>query len=512
LGELKRSIQSVPAFIRCTLQINVIQYFGCFIIVKWIAAFVAGTWVMLAALIFRRAFTGWCAALAFIGSNLLIRSAVSAVGKYNVVKYTNLVSMLFTNELLGSHHNLFWFGVPVSRIWVESLAAVLMCTAFVTIFIYIFTFGQILPPEHKKPFFPFFKFKAKINASTLVGQEIHKLLIINGAVWVLLLFVGIQVYASVIRESYIGINEIYYREYMTRLSGRFTQEKLDWLNTEQEKFEPIFLLDAELAKGNITEEQHESLMAHYASLQTELEVFKRIVSKKIGYLSENPDAHLVYDSGYSFLFGITGEKDMEDALWAGLISAVCFASFFAMEKSTGMLRVIQATPLGRQSTVWAKSKICWGIATFIAVMTLLPRAWQVGHDYQYSSIFSPAMSLEYFQRLPSCVPILVIILLLLFTRIIACFSTAMTVLFISYKLGNTLGAIFTSSLLFCVGPLLSFCGVIDAKWISIYPLFHFAALQAETMTSVISWIYLLLYFAIGVICQSYLLEHFGEAF
>ena len=50
LGPMNRTIQSVPALMRCTMQITVGQYLLRFLLAKWAGAFVMGLWVMLAAL------------------------------------------------------------------------------------------------------------------------------------------------------------------------------------------------------------------------------------------------------------------------------------------------------------------------------------------------------------------------------------------------------------------------------------------------------------------------------
>ena len=54
LGPLTRTIQSVPALMRCTMQITVGRYLLRFLLAKWAGAFVMGLWVMLAALTPRR--------------------------------------------------------------------------------------------------------------------------------------------------------------------------------------------------------------------------------------------------------------------------------------------------------------------------------------------------------------------------------------------------------------------------------------------------------------------------
>ncbi|MGN0975531.1 MAG: hypothetical protein ACI4OL_05970, partial [Gemmiger sp.] len=113
LGPLTRTIQSVPALMRCTMQITVGQYLFRFLLAKWVGAFVMGLWVMLAALVARRAAAGWAAALAGPLVMFGIRAAIPATSRWNVIKYANLASLLQTNELLGNYRNLYWFGSPI---------------------------------------------------------------------------------------------------------------------------------------------------------------------------------------------------------------------------------------------------------------------------------------------------------------------------------------------------------------------------------------------------------------
>ena len=104
---------------RCTMQITVGQYLFRFLLAKWAGAFVMGLWVMLAALVARRAAAGWAAALAGPLVMFGIRAAIPATSRLNVIKYANLASLLQTNELLGNYRNLFWFGSPIGLPLVE---------------------------------------------------------------------------------------------------------------------------------------------------------------------------------------------------------------------------------------------------------------------------------------------------------------------------------------------------------------------------------------------------------
>ena len=145
LGPLTRTIQSVPALMRCTMQITVGRYLLRFLLAKWAGAFVMGLWVMLAALTARRAAAGWIGALALPLAMYGVRAAIPATSHLNVIKYANLVSLLQTNELLGNYRNLFWFGTPIGLPLVEWTAAVFYGALFAAAFCMVFARAQLLP-------------------------------------------------------------------------------------------------------------------------------------------------------------------------------------------------------------------------------------------------------------------------------------------------------------------------------------------------------------------------------
>ena len=214
LGPLTRTIQSVPALMRCTMQITVGQYLFRFLLAKWAGAFVMGLWVMLAALVARRAAAGWAAAL--VGPLVMfgIRATIPATSRLNAIKYANLASLLQTNELLGNYRNLYWFGDPIGLPLVEWTAAVLYGGALAFSFCWVFARAQLLSAT-KRGFL--LGLRHKTCATYIIKEEARKLLLLNGAAVVLAVFIGFGVYQGVTAESYIGPDEIYYAYYMKHM-------------------------------------------------------------------------------------------------------------------------------------------------------------------------------------------------------------------------------------------------------------------------------------------------------
>ena len=383
LGPLGRTIQSVPALMRCTMQITVGQYLFRFLLAKWAGAFVMGLWVMLAALAARRAAAGWAAALAVPLAMYGIRAAIPATARLNVVKYANLASLLQTNELLGNYRNLYWFGHPIGLPLVEWTAAVLYGAAFLAAFCLAFAKAQLLPAA-KRSFV--LRRAHKTRPTTVRREEARKLLVTGGAAVFLAAFLAFGIYQGVTSESYIGAEEIYYAHYMKGVSGPFTQESYDWLEEQGGEFAPMLEAQRLVAEGALSSDA----MLAYMGLQQKYSVYQQVIGQNINtYLKEHPGAWLVYESGYRQLFGFSGTADLQDTLYAGLLCAVCFAGLFAMERRGGMDEILRATPLGRKHTVRAKLLAAGLAAAAIAAGTALPHLIQVLRGLRAAGAFRP---------------------------------------------------------------------------------------------------------------------------
>ena len=448
---------------RCTMQITVGQYLFRFLLAKWAGAFVMGLWVMLAALVARRAAAGWAAALAGPLVMFGIRAAIPATSRLNVIKYANLASLLQTNELLGNYRNLYWFGSPIGLPLVEWTAAVVYGGALGFGFCWVFARAQLLSAA-KRGFL--LGLRHKTHATSIYKEEARKLLLLNGAALVLAAFAGFGIYQGVTAESYIGPDEIYYAYYMKHISGPFTQESYDWLEQQGEEFAP--LLEGNSAASGVPYDVF--------SLRQKYIVYNQIINQNINYyLKEHPGAWLVYESGYRELFGFAGDADVQDTLLAGLACALCFSGLFSMERRGGMETILCTTPLGRKRTVRAKLAVSAGVAVLIAAASCLPHLIQVLRDYGLPVLFAPAMSISEFESLPAFVTLSDVLLFWFVCRIAACLCMGAITLTLGRVFGNLLPALFVSAVGYCLPALLSLSGMDGGiEWLGFWPLFHAA--------------------------------------
>ena len=500
LGPMNRTIQSVPALMRCTMQITVGQYLLRFLLAKWAGAFVMGLWVMLAALIAKRAAAGWIGALALPLAMYGIRAAIPATSHWNVVKYANMVSLLQTNELLGNYRNLFWFGNPVSLPLVEWLTAAVFGGSLFVAFCTVFAKAQLLPAA-KHSFA--LTFSRKTRATSVTHEEGRKLLLMNGAAVFLAAFLAFGIYQGVTAESYIDADEIYYAYYMKHISGPWSEESRDWLKDQRNEFIPMLETQKRVNSGELSSD---ALLA-YNSLQQKYSVYQRVVQSNINYyLKENPGAWLVYETGYKKLFGFTGTGDVQDTLLAGLLCALCFSGLFAMERKGGMDEILTCTPLGRKYTVKAKLRQSTAVAAVISFGTVLPHLWQVLRDYGLPSLLGPAMSISDLQAVPKFITLSDLLIFWLICRFAACLCMSRITLWLGQKLGNLLTALFISAVAYCLPALLSLSGMKNGiEWLGFYPLFHAAALWQNQGYNANGESYNAMWIPIFLVCAAFFL-------
>src|SRR5699024_1462332 len=148
-----------------------------------------------------------CAGLALPAAQWLIRQAIPATSRLNVVKYANLASLLRTNELLGSYRNLYWFDHPIPLPLVEWTAAALWCAALLAAFCLVFCRAALLPA----PAFAGLRLgDPRTRPTTVLRQEARKLALSCGVLAVLIVFAGYQAWQTAETKSFINADEIYY--------------------------------------------------------------------------------------------------------------------------------------------------------------------------------------------------------------------------------------------------------------------------------------------------------------
>lgn len=504
LGPLSRSIQSVPALMRCTMRIAVGEYLGLFLLAKWAGIFVMGLWVMFAVLAARRTLAGLAGAFALPLAMYGIRELIPAAGKLQVIKYASLASLMQTNELLGIYRNLDWFGRPVPLPAVEWTAAAVFGLVSGAAFCLLFSRAQLSRPSMRRRLL---RAPRKTRAAAVWREEGKKLFWMNGAAVLLAAFVLFSAEQAARSETYLDAEEIYYAHYMKQLSGPWTAQSRDLLVQFGEEFSPMLEAQRKVAAGELSE----YALAEYAPLQQKYNVYIQIIQNNVnGYLKRRPGAWLVYETGYRRLFGRVGNADLYDTLSAGLLCAFCFSGLFAIERKSGMDVILRCTPLGRGRTVAGKLLQGGIAAAAISLAVSLPHLGQILRDYGLPALLAPALSISDFENVPQWVTLSDLLVFWLLCRMAACMGMGAVALWLGQKTGNPLTAALLSAVMFCLPGLLALAGMGNGiEWLGFFPLFHALSLcgvqgmPAEGAPYSLAWaVWLSLLFAAAGICAA----------
>ncbi len=491
LGDLNRTIQSVPYLMRSTLKISVGQYFGLYLLTKWLAAVICGAWVLFAMLIAKNTIVGVLLSVVMPLAHLIIRSLIPATHALNVIKYANLASLLQTDEILGSYRNLHWLNnMPIQLNIVAAVSGVLFFGVFSALFLHCFVKMTLL--GNKNISLPTI-FKFKIRPTTVNRTEWYKLLVLNGGAILLVTAIGFQIYTAHTLENYITPEEMFYEQHAKAITGRYDKESDAYMSEQLEKFKPIRDAEKAMQNNEITLEQYNMAVYSDYALMLDYQAFRRLEENVIR-VNNTFGAHVVYETGYEKLFGFD-ERDLslKELIFATMVIILLLSGIMVNERTSGMNKVITAMPLGRSYTGKIKLRNAYISAGIIAVASMVPRYYQVAKDYGFPGVTSPANSLAEYNIIPFIIPIIVVMLLMLITRVFACMAIASIIIWVSSKAPSYILTVMISSLVLLLPVVLTYMGIDPLKYLSFYILFDFS----NRIISVIGLFGLLLCGAVG---------------
>ncbi len=480
LGDLTRSVQSVPDLMRSTLNLTVGGYILVFMITKWMAALIIGLWILLSMLIANRLLTGMLLSLTLPVGFYLVRGAISATSTLNVLRYANPISYLQTDEILGNYRNLYWFGGVVSMVTVEFLSAVILSIIILLVFFILFRYGQFAVMGRNMLYLPRIK---KFKLTSVFKTEWRKVLLIGGGLPVIIIALLYQGYGLYNYNVYKDNSDNIYRGYMEKLGGALTEEKGEFLASEEERFEGVAELEKQLRYGMISEYQFNLALSYNYYEYEEYKVFNDVLAR-VAYVSQNPGAQLLYDSGYRMLFELDETefgKDFESSIIAILMTVVILGGYFSIERISGVRRILYSTPLGREKTVITKLINSAVICVIIAVITTLPPILEMAKEYGIDSIFASAKSIPEYASLPFFISILTVIILEFILRLIAIAFVAAVTLTISQYNDSYITVVMSSFTIFLMPMILIFIGLPLVSFITIYPQFSYSANLSQGM-------------------------------
>ena len=446
LGDLSRPVQSLEGFGATSLAVSVGEYLGIFFASKWLLYALVGLMCLLAGLIWRGAMPTWLTVGGFLGVEYILARTITPISAWNIVKYVNIGNLIFETDWLNSYRNLNFFQQPVEVLtasWVL-LATMLVIVAVLLCVFYCRRKMRALPrlriPLRRPKWLP------TLGRSTkLFGHESWKMFVECGVALLLVLLFLLN-WKNPWQIAYSS-EELYYKNYMEVLAGPWDESKQAYLDSEEQRFKnleaQIDQIQQELADGKISQADLSLLTGPLERALKARDVLEGRVYPQIQRVQdaalEGKELWLVYEPGYEYLFGANDRNDKTGAAAMAVASVIlCFANFYPMETTTGMLPLLNVYRRGRKATARCKLILSMVCAAVIFIVVQIPDYRYVMANYDFAMLDAPLASLQIFSRWSDGINILWGLVLFEVMRLVSLMTVLMVLLLVSLWTKNQL--------------------------------------------------------------------------
>lgn len=285
------------------------------------------------------------------------------------------------------------------------------------------------------------------EACGLLGHESYKLLVMNRAGLILLLFLALLGYRNLSRGYRLTPSESYYRSMLLQLEGALTDEKEALIEGERQRYEEAFAkleeIDEKIGSGELTEETGEAMKTPYYNEVAYYSTFLR-VEQQYAHVKETQGV-FVYDTGYSYLLGYRDNHFKEQLLLllAGVLFAFCNA--YPMERQNASWGMLIATARGKRSIAANKALLCaaWTLVFFAA--NLFFYVFAIAKVYPFSQPGARVSDLPVYYGTGLSVPIWLGLALLVFLSAAALVAAVQLLLWESARAKTQLQALFAGA-------------------------------------------------------------------
>lgn len=504
LGDLSRSIQSVAPFMECTLHWNVLTGITCMILTKAAVLFVLGMVLMAAAIACAQAFMPWMLGGMVLLISLLFYVLVPDYSVMNPVKYLNFVGLMQTDILYGNYLNFNILGCPISRLLAVLTALGIYILAAIGANLGLFLnfrtpelkTGGLLPAiQRKLPCQQLLQFHPHAG---LYRHESYKILIMNRALAVLMLFCLFSAWQHLSAHYSLSPYETYYQNMLIRLEGELTEEKESLIESEQQRYEEAFTqierIEEQIEAGEIDAITGESMKSPYYNETAFYPAFEKILEQY--EMAKNQGTGFIYDTGYLYLFGLETDTNQEDGmknetafsnsvfLTDLILFSLClilsFSNVLTMEYEKKSWNLLSATAAGKREILKVKRRICLMASVLIGFVPWLCRLISIHRVYPLRQLLLPLNHIPAFYESGLKIPTVIWLLVMLLVQMLTFAAAAQIILFLSGKMKSYLQALFVNVLLLVVPLLLTAMGFNFMGWCSLLPLYQLTSMVLES--------------------------------
>ncbi len=449
LGDMGRSIQSIPEYQPCVFDVSIVQFMLISVCFRTMCIFMVSSVIFLIACRSR--------GLAELAIKLTVVFGVEGAAYctipgnsiWGLLKYINIYGSLDSSELLGNYLNLNLFGYPVWYLPVFIIFSVTVIIAFAVWGIYAYAHMGAMPSGKK-----FRLVKLNSGTSSVFLQECYRYFVCEHVLWIIILLIIVRILTfSPVRETFEFQDDVYYKQYMLKLEGEYSEEKEAMIDEEEKTYREI-TEKANAASASTDDVSVRNLI--WMKYNDETAHFKVLdkVREQAWYLKDKQGAFM-YDQGYRILAGEDSgkEADILLALTSGLLMMICSVFMYGPDYQTGTDRMIRATMRGRRYLYVRREVIGTIVLLIIFGITYIPYILSVLNAYGTQGMDFPACSVRCLGGYPRWVTIRLYLIGLNLLRFMVLWIGMNFLWYISAKV-RSMSYTFGAGMLMCVGGVL----------------------------------------------------------
>lgn len=471
LGDPAAALQSVADFTESSLDITLGEYLFLGFLTKSVMLFGFGAALSAVSLFSSRSFAPQLFGVGFLAVCRILYELIPAYSMFSPIKYLAFWGCFNPKHLFGEYLNFNIAGYPISRLSLSVIAAIIICAGLWAVNLILFAKGKSL--AHRRTIR---RFSLQPLHGSLFLHEGGKILFMNKALAVLLLFGVLIGYSDLGRHYRLSVGEEYYYGIMISIEGQLNEESEAIITKERARYENTFrqieLIEEMINTGELDKALGEDMKSAWQSQTAFYSYFQR-VEQQYAHIAEQ-GGEFIYDTGFQRLFGKADGSFLHDLLLLTLCGVFAFAGVIPLEEQKKSQLLLSATAKGKNRIIAAKTAVC---ALCMAIMTVLPwifRILAISQTYHMKMWGSSAQNLPmYYESGLAAPPIWLFTLLMILLQIVVMWVIVSTVLLLSYKLKSGGQTLFLGLLIFALPLVMSVLGLDFMKWFSVYPVYSF---------------------------------------
>jgi hypothetical protein len=425
------AIQVFDDFILCPAVITVGQYFVITIAFKFLVFSLFSCIIMTISIFISNYAIIYICGFGLFGLNFLLYST-RYLNADNVFKNLNLVAVSAVNPLFVRYRSLNFFGNLIEYIPFMIIAFGTLLFIIAAITIVMFSKGQsrtiggcfiantkilnkiksLLVNIIEKISAVFSK--KQTYSLSIFTAEIYKTLIIKRYIFIVIGILIVKCYIS--NGEFTTLNsysDAVYKEYMTTLQGKLTNEKLEFISTEREFIDNILITQDEMLTKYLLEDinfnEYREYLKDYNYAHSRNEIFA-VIENHLYYIEQtknqkNIEAWFIYDTGWEKLF----HSGFDIVLYSLIL--LLFAGIFADEyteksSSSSFAHILRTTKNGRKLTYFSKLMSALTIAALLTIIFNLVDFILIFKNYDLPAKTAPLVSLQSFAAIDSSITIM----------------------------------------------------------------------------------------------------------